>query len=437
VKVLLVNQIRDRLFSHSSLGLLYLAASLRTAGHEVDFIEGTRKELADYIEIASWDYEVIGFTVMSSMLADVLALAKYAKFLNPEILAIAGGPHATIQPGDLLQPGDIDFCVIGEGEQTIIEMLFSIDIKSVPGVAWKNGNCVDYSPRRKPIKNLSDLPFPARDLLDASYFSKHSGSIMASRGCPYNCFFCQPTLRNLFGSEMRWRSPGNVISEMLECKEKYGITHFQFLDDTFTADPEWCEEFYWYHRYLKDCTFEILTRVNAVDYQLLRMLKAAGLTRITFGVESGSQEILDYYKKGVTIHQIKQAFSICHNLGIKTHGLFMLGAPMETKETILATEQLIHEIKPDSIFVSITTPLPGTGLAADAGEITDFSLINYYSRPLMKLKYMEPHQIISARKHLLYTFYIRKLLDPGFIWGYLRNKSWKDLKAIFNDIVRS
>lgn len=445
MKVLLVNPTRERLFSHSSLGLLYLASSLKAAGNEVSYIEGNREELEINL---TWDFkfkslrpQVVGFTVMSPMLQDVLDLAAHVKLLDPRAGVVCGGPHATIRPEDLLNSGYVDVCVLGEGERAFPQLLASCGcIEAVPGLAWKMNGQIKFSEPRAPLSDLDELPFPDRSLLPPKYFSRGNSSIMASRGCPYNCYFCQPTLRKMFGSQVRWRSAVNVAKEMGSAMFAQKIRHFEFFDDTFTANLtfvfELCEILSTWKRLGKRWfpSWEILTRVNAVTPELLRTMKDSGLTRITFGVESGSQEILDYYKKGVTLDQVVNAFKLCQQIGIKTHALFMLGAPMESKETIKATEQLIKRIKPDSIFVSITTPLPGTGLAEDCGEIQDVSEINYYSRPLIKLQHLQPEEILAARKRILRNFYQKKLLDPRFALKFLNQRGWSYVKTAIKGI---
>ncbi len=441
MKVLLVNPTKERLFEQPSLGLLYIAAALRKAGHQVRYMEGSGETLETELYSYSIVYEpdVIGFTVMSPMFNEVKDAIHYINYIyegsgRKKPILIAGGAHATLMPETLLEAG-VDYVIQGEGEETMPNL-----------VKWIQDGQPDLSPHpvqkiwKSPvIQDLDKLAFPARDLLPEKYRKRHAASIMASRGCPYNCCFCQPTLRKMFGSTVRRRSVWNVLEEMNQCYSELGIRYFEFFDDTFTADREWvydfCESF---PRDMpsekKAIRWECLTRVNTVTETLLAYMKAAGCHRITFGVESGCQEILDYYRKGITVEQVKEAFRLCRKVGIHTHALFMLGAPMETKNSIWQTEQLIREIQPDSIFISITTPLPFTDLWDDCmknGNVTlDWSQINYYQKPALKLQFMEPGEIVAARERILKGFYLR---HPWFVVKMLRARGW----SYFRTAVRN
>lgn len=445
--MLLVNPTKERLFEQPSLGLLYIGAALKKAGHSVEYLEGSGKQLEMQIYWRmiwkEFNPDVIGFTVMSPMFNEVKNLAQLIHYewatkglIEPRPVIVAGGAHTTLMPETLLEAG-VDYCILGEGEDTIVDLLNHLhDPHRVRGIAWQppwnaGEQLIEYTEKREPLLDLDVLPFPARELLPRKYFKRHSTSILASRGCPYNCSYCQPTLRRLFGSTVRRRSVINVLEEMNQIYHDHGVTHFEFFDDTFTANKKWVVCFCHALQDMvvpegkKRITWEILTRVNAIDEDLLRIMKAAGLTRITFGVESGSQEILDYYRKGTTKEQTRSAFSMCHSLEIHTHALFMLGAPIETLETIAATEKLIKEIKPSSIFISITTPLPYTGLWDECMKnqtmTLDWSKINYYHKPSIKLEHLTPDQVIQARERILRSFYLR---HPWFVVKFLRQRGW-------------
>ena len=215
---------------------------------------------------------------------------------------------------------ETDYIVEGEGEVTICELLHSLegkmDIENVKGIWYKKNGVLKRTPQRPFIQNLDDLPFPARQLLPKEYMNFGHTTISASRGCPFNCSFCQPTLRKLFGPVVRFRSPKNVVDEMEYLKTTFKIKHVKFQDDTFTARKQWvtevCSEIL--KRKLKirwDCN----ARVNTIDKELLTKMKEAGCTKVEFGVESGSQEILNSLNKGTTIKQIEDAFRYVKKLG--------------------------------------------------------------------------------------------------------------------------
>ncbi len=435
MKVLLVNPTKERLFEQPSLGLLYIAAALRKTGYRVKYIEGTGEALWSQIheQLYSDLPEVIGFNVMSPMFNEVKTLIEEIKHECwkgsgiPEPMLIAGGAHATIMPETLLEIG-FDYVIQGEGEKAIVELLAGNIIKGIRTLHFN------------PIDDLDSLEFPARDLLPKKYLKRHAASIMASRGCPFNCSFCQPTLRTMFGSNVRKRSVWNVLEEINQCYIELGINYFEFFDDTFTADKNWvyafCNNFPNHTpKGSEPIHWECLSRVNTIDESLLIAMKKAGCYRITFGVESGSQEILNFYRKGITVEQTKEAFKLSKKVGIHRHALFMLGAPIETQETIKETEQLIEEIKPDSIFISITTPLPFTDLWNDCQNAHiiqhDWSEINYYHKPMIKLQFLNAEEIVKARKRILKNFYLH---HPGFVLKLLKARGWSYTKTAVRNL---
>lgn len=452
MKVLLIYPTTNRLFEQPPLGLMYIAGYLRQFGHEVMIFEGS----VEIIEVqmilwGTWEPDVIGITCMTPMYEDTIEIAKFAKLHFHKAIVVVGGAHATIMPETFYSPFDyekqlspIDFVVIGEGEKTMEHILSEGDVSKIDGIAlWDYHNHVlHYNCPQEPL-DVGLIPFPARDLVCRSYFEKGSTAIMASRGCPFNCSFCQPTLRKIFGSKVRRRYALNVLEEMFHCHKKFDIHHFEFFDDTFTSDKTWVQEFAGLKKNTFNgvkMSFEILTRVDMVDYDSLKTLKEAGLNRISFGVESGSQEILNTLCKGITIEQTKEAFEICHKLKIRTHALFMIGSPHETRETIAASKKLLKEIKPDTMFVSITTPLPETYLydqcIKDNTMLCSWKDIDYYRQPSIALETLTPQDIIKAKWNMLSGFYGKKLLNPLFAYRFLKGRSWEYVTTVAKHIFR-
>ena len=444
-KVLLVYPNIPKVATQPPLGLMYIAQVLRAAGHMPRIIEGTAEMIRQQFErtlILNLDRpDFIGITCMSSMYHEILKIRDY--FHQWNIPLIFGGVHATILPETLLCDDVhlMDYVVQGEGEKTML--------KIVEGeiVAHKSENLIVQGER---TENLNELPFPARDLVDPRYL-RHSVSILASRGCPFNCSFCQPTLRKVFGERVRRRSPWNVVCEMISCKREFGIRDFEFFDDTFTSDKNWVYEFCDLVEPLP-FTWKALSRVDMLDPHLLAYMKMAGLSKLSLGIESGSQEILNSYSKGVTVEQSHNVLEWCKDLGIKVHGFFMIGALDETQETIQKTKEFIRQHEFDTIFVTVTTPTPCTRLydqAVKEGRLKvdwkDFDLLGSLTQLVhpktvdqavpMKLNYLKSQDVLKARYELLRSFYLRKIRNPLYLWNFIRKNglhyAWEGAMNVF------
>jgi len=444
--ILLVYPNIPKVATQPPLGLMYIAQVLRAAGHMPRIIEGSAEMIKQQFDNLPVDQfpDFIGITCMSSMYHEILKIRDY--FHKWDIPLIFGGVHATILPETLLCQDEhlMDWVVQGEGEKTMLRIVN----EEITPVVGKNENAIVQGER---TENLNELPFPARDLVDPRYL-RHSVSILASRGCPFNCSFCQPTLRKVFGERVRRRSPWNVIVEMISCKREFEIRDFEFFDDTFTSDKNWVYEFCDLVRPL-GFTWKALSRVDMLDPHLLAYMKMAGLSKLSLGIESGSQEILNSYSKGVTVEQSHNVLEWCKDLGIKVHGFFMIGALDETEKTIRETKEFIRQHEFDTIFVTVTTPTPCTRLydqAVKEGRLKvdwkEFDLLGSLTQLVhpktadqavpMKLNYLSAKQILRARYDLLRSFYLRKLRNPLYLMNFIRNNglhyAWEGARNVFS-----
>jgi len=426
MKISLVNPGFGQIFRLPPLGLTYIAAVLREAGHVVNIIDTnfvkTWKQLET--ELRRVEPDAIGLSCMKATINDALNIAKLVKD-NLKCPVILGGPHPTIMPESVLCNENVDYVVYGEGETTILELVQNLeghkDVKGVFGVWYKENGAIKRTAPRPYIENLDRIPFPARDLLSKEYFKYGRANMIASRGCPFNCSFCQPTLRKIFGPRIRFRSPRNVVDEMEHLKKSMKIKHVKFEDDTFTVNRRWvlelCNEMKERSLTMRwDCN----SRVNTVNKNLLPAMKEAGCMRISFGVESGSQKILNNLNKGITIQDILGAFKMCKEVGIRTHAYLMIGSPGETKHTIQETVELIHKIDPDYMYISITTPLPMTKLYEDltkSGMITvkNWDDFDYYTKCSFKLENLTSGEILEIRRRITRNFWLRKVIQPGYV----------------------
>lgn len=392
MKILLINQpientiasvmpkeLEEGLSFLPPLGLMYVAAYVKkTTSHDVEILDCQVKGIGyDRLkeEIRRIHPDVVGITAMTFTLIDVMKTARTVKEVNPDIKVVLGGPHVMIFPEETIQNSEIDFLVLGEGEGAIQALLANIDdrekLKNVRGLVFKDGENIVNTGRADFIQNLDDLPFPARHLTPyMDYFSVLSPrrpvtTMFTSRGCPFRCLFCdRPQLGKIF----RARSAKNVVDEMEECA-RMGIQEIFVYDDTFGVDRQRildiCAEI---DRRGISLVWDIRTRVNTVDAEVLAALKRAKCQRIHYGVEAGTKKILTVLRKGITLEQVAEAFRLTKKVGIQTAAYFMIGAPTETREDIMETIQFMKKIDPDYVHITIATPFPATDFYRMAQE---------------------------------------------------------------------
>jgi radical SAM superfamily enzyme YgiQ (UPF0313 family) len=239
----------------------------------------------------------------------------------------------------------------------------------VAGAAAKKGDEVAFGPSRGWEQDLDAFPDPDRTLIDdySKYFDNgiEFVGMMSTRGCPYKCLFCKPMLDHMHGPKVRSRSPKRIAQEMANVAKTLGYKRFLFKDDTMVlGGVEWFVEL---ERELAaaglpDSKWICQARVDQISTPLLEQMKRCGLEAIAFGVESGSQKVLDFFRKGIKIEQTIKAFDLCHEHGVGTLAFIMLGAPVETREDLESTVKLVERIRPECISFSIATPGPGNAL---------------------------------------------------------------------------
>jgi len=357
------------------LGLLYIAASLEQAGFTVELVDLTLAESHAVLDDPLRRTDVVGLGCSTALFSRALATLEYIREQKPGVPVIIGGPHATACPEDVIEKG-FDFAVIGEGDITTAELITRLasgqDPHRTPGVICRHNGELVQGEKRPFVADIDSLPFPARHLLDYSpYIEKgmfHIG-MFVSRGCPYRCTFCKPMQDMLFGKKIRIRSPASVAREMKAAVELMGERLFLFRDDTMAGfGPAWFEEFREARKQagIENLHWSCQARVDQIHPEILTIMKSNGCLGIAFGVESGSQKILDYYRKQMTVEDTIRAFDLCHQFGIGTHAFIMMGAPVETREDLEKTVNLVKRIRPESISLSITTPAPGSALYDEA-----------------------------------------------------------------------
>jgi radical SAM superfamily enzyme YgiQ (UPF0313 family) len=355
-----------------SLGLMYLSAALRQAGYTVRHLDHTFLERREVLaEIERLRPAVVGVYCMITMQDEALSLAEQVR---GRALTIVGGPYPSGEPEAFVDR--FDLVAVGEGEETIVEVMRHLDdrrFEEVPGLVFRRDGEVVRTPARTRSKDMSQLPLPyRRDLPNQQYIDywrRHwkdaTTPLMSTRGCPFRCEFCH---KPVFGDLFRARPGSSVIEEMREIAE-LGYDHVWMSDDLFTLN---------YRRTLELCreieearlplTWECLSRVTQVDYDLFAQMRRAGCKRIFFGIESGDEGVLKQMAKGIRPEQAREAVEACVRAGIKAAGFFMVGYLGETQESLLKTIRFSSHLPLDYVSYTIAYPLPGTKFYARVRE---------------------------------------------------------------------
>ncbi|MEK6875341.1 MAG: radical SAM protein [Nanoarchaeota archaeon] len=308
--------------------------------------------------LQKYDPDIIGFTAMTSlMLLDIIHLGKLIKKIYPEKIIVVGGIHATLEPNSFLNEPYIDYIIRGEGEDAFLEFCDTFDKNPKKLGKLKNINLNSLRPYIK----MDSLNLPNYNLLDLKKYEHFYVSV--SRGCPGNCTFCETA--NLWGINgrpfVRAFNTKKTMELFKEIIEKYKRNTFEIIDDNFLTFKSRCFEVCDYLSKHK-VYFHCFSRVDYIDDEILKKLKKAGCHTIQIGAESGSQRILDFLNKRVTVQQNINAILCCRRNNITCDASFMIGLPTETLEEMRETINLIEKYKPDIANVKIYNPLPGSNL---------------------------------------------------------------------------
>lgn len=354
-------------------GLALLGACAREAGFDVDLI--------DLRTLSGWDHlsdeikrrrpDVCGIGMKSVDFNPGMQAVKVIKETNPDVVTVVGGVHVTLARHEVADNPDIDYVITNEGELAFVQLLRDL--------AAGKPDLQRFIKGEKP--DLDSLPFADRDLYLNEWmkFGHYHGSpeapiaglpapfvtIIAGRGCIYNCNFCQPAERTVFGGQVRRRSVPNVMAELEELRRKYAFQSLLIHDDCLTEDRQWVVDFCRAYR-AQGFTqpFFCQSRADLVcrHQEIIRMMAGVGLKGLLIGFESGSQRVLNFLRKGTTVQQNLEASRICKKLGIRIWANYMMGLPTETEDEVRATISMIKEIDPDYYSPAFYTPLPGSDL---------------------------------------------------------------------------
>lgn len=309
---------------------------------------------------------VVGITCCAATSKAAAIIASIAKAIDKRIIVVFGGPHPTLIGKDALTNPDVDVVVKGEGENTIVELLNEIEhsgrLEAVKGIICRVRDEVVETMDREPIKSLDSLSFPSKwakeTLKDYNRYPNSAFStILATRGCPANCFFCGS--RAVFSRKTRFRSVENVVDEIKQLRS-IGLKRFEFVDDTFGVNKTYLRELC--KSIAENCPgikWSCTTRINLLDEESVKLMKKAGCYLIETGVESGNNEILRQMRKGITIEEAVSAARIVKKQDIVVRWNFLLGFPTETEQTMNDTIKAMVRFE-GRVGYGIFTPYPGS-----------------------------------------------------------------------------
>jgi radical SAM superfamily enzyme YgiQ (UPF0313 family) len=356
------------------IGMAYLSSVIKANGYpDVKGYQSTEPDWRDGIK----DAKLVCIHVTTITFIEAIAIAKDIKASNPKATIIAGGPHATLKPEDFFKRStDFDYVIRGEAEQTILDVILHTLIakpkpQEINGITYKDGDNIISTPDRERPQNLDAIPFPDRTLFKNSiqrYPFYASTDILAGRSCIYNCSNCQPALRKIMGI-YRIRSVKNVVDEIKELIDM-GVTKLNFNDNSLTHNAKWTEEFC--NTLIKEnikirwgcCVCE-----REVTPDLLKLMHKAGCINIQFGVESGSQRVLDeILNKKVTLDHVRKVVDWCNEIGMGVHNWYMMAIPGETREEAMETITFATSLNINSASFHISSPNPLTGYERVANE---------------------------------------------------------------------
>jgi len=428
------------------LGLAYVAAALEKAGFEVNMLDNYQlNKPMDFVkqEIERLKPEIIGITCSSVTYERCIETAKLAKELLPSCKVVVGGWHPSYLPDTMLQHPEIDYVVMGEGEETMVKLATLIKegndekaIAKIPGIAFKHkGKTIKNPPQV--IKDLDQVPFPARHLLPMNIYDRRIGYLKAApadvvniiRGCPYECAYCET--KKLWGQKCRAFSPPRVIEELEYMVKNYGSKGIYFIGDNFTINKKHTIELCKLMKERKlDIEWVCDTRVDLISRDLLKEMKSAGCSTIFFGVQSGSPRILKKLNINITPEQFAEGFKMCRKEGIQVACSFMLGIPGETKEDMETTYKFAKKLDPDWIQFNVFIACPDSGLYQEVlekglydrkegfllyvkTEDFDFESVMEIQKRYQNDFYMSPRRIFRRARREGVLSILRKGLNKG------------------------
>jgi radical SAM superfamily enzyme YgiQ (UPF0313 family) len=433
------------------LGILYLSAMLERNGHTIEILDYAAENVDEVklrCKIDSAD--AVGITIYSESLDESIYLAHIIKKHRPDISLLIGGPHCTLIPEKSLIDLNADICVIGDGELIICAIADALqgkaELSNIPGIYYKENKKIKQSSPAQIIKDLDSLPSPARHLVEKyeyGYFIgiklslKRTTSIITTRGCPYHCRFCG---YNAIRSKYYERSVDNVINEIEEIILQ-GYRSIIIVDNNFLSDISKKRVEKIMDRIIEKkmkINISIMgARVDSADRRLYEKMRDAGVSFISFGIESGNQDVLELYDKRTTIQQIKDAINLSKQMGFFTSGSFIIGSEIETKNHIENTIKFAKSLPLDIAHFLVLGYQYGSPLwqkAVDEGKIKpDEFDVNADSKHNLGMFTAEEFEKYSIKAHRSF-YYDPRYIIKQFFFAF-RNRDFRILIAGFKMFI--
>jgi len=446
MKIILIQPRYKSHMLHPPLGLGYIASVLKKEGHRVDLIDANLGiSINEIIErIKDIKPGLIGISVMTSVFEETKNIVKIIK-KETDTPIVLGGVHITALPKFSIEKTGADFCVYGESELTIKELVFALDdrksLDEIKGLVYRKRNKIVINPPRELIEDLNSLPFPEWSLMDpkkyyiapvlASAEDFPTAPIMTTRGCPFQCTYCASNVT--WRRRLRFRSPENIADEIEYLIDNFGVKYIHFSDDNFTFSKKHtvgvCNEILKRGIKIKwGCPNGV--RVDSLDDEILMLMRKAGCNMIGFGIESGSQEILNNINKRLDLSIVPRIIKNAKKYNITTFGFFILGLPGETKKTIKKTIDFAKKLELNRAWFFILAPLPGSKIFDEWSqdrELTDipWNCLDTYTG-IICTPYITEGDLQKYQKIALREFYMRPLI----ILNLLKKTRFRNIKTL-------
>ncbi len=422
------------------LGLLYISAYLNEnsiENHVFDSTFYTREDQLNFIK----DKQPKVVAIYTNLMTKINVIKLIKTLQSDELYGfpklILGGPDITYNCENYLNTG-VDFLIIGEGEQTTLELYNAIvnnhDFSEITGIAYLENGSVQRTPPRVKMKNLSELPLPNREAIPVQKYldtwrTNHGMSSMTvstQRGCPYTCKWCSTAV---YGQSYRRRPAEMVASELKLLKDTYNPDSIWFVDDVFTVSHKWIKSFH--KEMIKQnaiIPFECITRAERLNDEILQLLKEAGCYRIWIGAESGSQKIIDAMDRRVDVDVVKTAIQKTNSLGIETGTFIMLGYPGEDEKDISETITYLKAANPTHFTITVAYPIKGTSLY---NEIEDKITV----QPNWETSTDRDIEFTRTYSRKFYDYAVRKVVNE--VNYHKEKQAGKNIKKIINYKLKS
>ncbi|MFH2009822.1 MAG: radical SAM protein [bacterium] len=426
------------------LGLLSIAAYLERQGHEVSLLDCLGPKSVPDVEtnarlVLAQRPDLVGFSCTTSSFLDGHEMATRIKTANPEIKTVFGAVHVSSLGGVLLERfSHIDSLCLGEGEQTMGELAAGREAAQISGLVWRDGSEIVTNPPRAPIADLDELPFPAYEKLPGfprrynlplfSYVRFPGATMVTSRGCRYRCSYCD---RSVFKRGFRSNSAEYIYEHMSYLRTRFRVRHINIYDDLFTTDRErvtaLCDRLMASPLGIQ---FNCAVRLGHADNELLGLLKKAGCLQVSVGIESGDAGQLERYKEGASIERVRETIDRIQKNGLRAKGLFMMGLPGDTEESIRRSTDFILSLGLDDMNMSKFTPFPGAPIWSDIESDPSFqndwrkmNCLNFVYLPTGVSSFEELDQLYNEHVQRFYQ-------DRGWRKRF-RKRLWQHRRSLF------